>query len=212
MLLKVLGGASEDNPSELVQLNAGRRAEDALLRLDVAVEDLLELLVDLKRDFAKLVVLEVILVANYPDSKQALTLVEIVVGGRRLPPQLNQSLFSSPQVFYLFLTYILKEDFSCILSCLSLIFALPWLIIDNLDDTTIALLIMSTSSVVTLVIVIDSHYIIETQNNILVVINGNIVVLLLDVTILFADFYQLQVVRNLPFMILTFIYRISYIC
>ena len=71
---------------------------------------------------------------------------------------------------------------------------------------------MSKSSVVTLVIVIDSHYIIETQNDILVVINGNIVVLLLDVTILFADFYQLQIVRNLPFMILTFIYRISYIC
>ena len=71
---------------------------------------------------------------------------------------------------------------------------------------------MSKSCVVTLVIVIDSHYIIETQNDILVVINGNIVVLLLDVTILFADFYQLQVVRNLPFMILTFIYRISYIC
>ena len=85
------------------------------------------------------------------------------------------------------------------------------MIIDNLDDTTIALLIMSKSCVVTLVIVIDSHYIIETQNDILVVINGNIV-LLLDVTILFADFYQLQVVRNLPFMILTFIYRISYIC
>ena len=89
---------------------------------------------------------------------------------------------------------------------------MPWLIIDNLDDTTIALLIMSKSSVVSLVIVIDSHYIIETQNDILVVINGNIVVLLPDFTILFADFYQLQVVRNLPFMILTFIYRISHIC
>ena len=88
---------------------------------------------------------------------------------------------------------------------------MPWLIIDNLDDTTIALLIMSKSSVVSLVIVIDSHYIIETQNDILVVINGNIVVLL-PFTILFADFYQLQVVRNLPFMILTFIYRISHIC
>lgn len=124
MLLKVVRGASEDDPSELVQLNAGGGAENALLRLDVAVEDLEELLVDLKRDFAKFVVFEVILVANYPDSKQALTLVEIVVRGRRLPPQFNQSLFSSPQVFYFLLTYILKKDFSCILSCLRLVLAL----------------------------------------------------------------------------------------
>ena len=125
MLLEVLSRAPENYPRKLLQLHVGLRVKHALLHFYVPIEHFLELLVDLKGDFSKFVVLKVILVANDSNLKQALAFIKVIIGGCRLPPQFNQSLLPSRQVFYLLHTYILKKYLACILPCLHLVLALP---------------------------------------------------------------------------------------